>query len=96
MAAEAPQTIVFAIDGPIARADLPGLCTRVCGLLAASGAKVALCEVVGVEPDAVTIDALARLQVAARRNRCQVRLRNASSELIELIGFMGLTDVLPE
>jgi ABC-type transporter Mla MlaB component len=96
MAAEAPLTILFAIDGPIARADLPGLCTRVCGLLAESGAEVALCEVVGVEPDAVTIDALARLQVAARRNRCQVRLRNASSELIELIGFMGLTDVLPE
>jgi ABC-type transporter Mla MlaB component len=96
MAAKAPQTIVFAIDGPITRADLPGLCTRVCGLLAESGAEVALCEVVGVEPDAVTIDALARLQVAARRNRCQVRLRNASSELIELIGFMGLTDVLPE
>jgi ABC-type transporter Mla MlaB component len=96
MAADAPQTIVFAIDGPILRADLPGLCTRVCGLLAESGAEVALCEVVGVEPDAVTIDALARLQVAARRNRCQVRLRNASSELIELIGFMGLTDVLPE
>jgi hypothetical protein len=96
MAADAPQTIVFAIDGPIARADLPGLCTRVCGLLAESGAEVALCEVVGVEPDAVTIDALARLQVAARRNRCQVRLRNASSELIELIAFMGLTDVLPE
>jgi ABC-type transporter Mla MlaB component len=96
MAAHAPQTIVFAIEGPISRADLPGLCTRVCGLLAESGAEVALCEVVGVEPDAVTIDALARLQVAARRNRCQVRLRNASSELLDLVAFMGLTDVLPE
>jgi ABC-type transporter Mla MlaB component len=96
MAAEAPPTIVFAIGGPIARADLPGLCARVCALLQASGAAVALCDVSGVRPDAVTIDALARLQLAARRHGCQVRLRGASSELRELVVFMGLSDVLPE
>jgi hypothetical protein len=49
----------------------------------------------GVEPDAVTVDALARLQLAAQRHRCQVRLRDASSELLELVAFMGLRDVLP-
>jgi ABC-type transporter Mla MlaB component len=96
MAARAPQTIAFAIDGPIARADLPGLCKRVCGLLEGSGADVALCDVSGVDPDAVTIDALARLQLAARRHGCQVRLRHASSELLELLAFMGLRDVLPD
>jgi ABC-type transporter Mla MlaB component len=96
MALPGSKTITFAIVGPITRADLPGLCDRVCGLLRTSGANVALCEVKDVDPDAVTIDALARLQVAARRNGCQVRLRNASSELIELVAFMGLTDVLPE
>jgi ABC-type transporter Mla MlaB component len=96
MALPGSKTITFAIAGPITRADLPGLCDRVCGLLRTSGANVALCEVKEVDPDAVTVDALARLQVAARRNGCQVRLRNASSELIELVAFMGLTDVLPE
>jgi ABC-type transporter Mla MlaB component len=96
MAAVAPQTIAFAIRGPIARADLPGLCERVCALLERSGAYVAFCDVRGVEPDAVTIDALARLQLAARRHGCQVRLRRASSELLDLVDFMGLTDVLPE
>ena len=50
----------------------------------------------GVEPDAVTVDALARLQLAARRLGCQVRLRNASDELRELVAFMGLCDVLPD
>ena len=30
----------FAIGGPIARADLPGLCDRVCALLRESGATV--------------------------------------------------------
>jgi hypothetical protein len=42
------------------------------------------------------VDALARLQLAARRTGCQVRLRNASTELLELVAFMGLRDVLPD
>jgi ABC-type transporter Mla MlaB component len=96
MGSAAPPTVAFAIRGPIARADLPGLCDRVCALLNESGAGVVLCDVHGVEPDCVTVDALARLQLAARRYACQVRLRNASDELVELIAFMGLTDVLPD
>jgi ABC-type transporter Mla MlaB component len=95
MAAPAQQTIAFAIRGPIARDDLPGLCERVCALLEGSGADIALCDVRGVEPDAVTADALARLQLAARRRGCQARLRGASSDLLELLAFMGLRDVLP-
>ena len=66
------RTLEFAVHGPIARSDLPGLCDRVCALLAASDAEIALCDVRGVEPDAVTVDALARLQLAARRHRCSV------------------------
>ena len=85
----------FGIWGPIAREDLPGLCDRVCALLEQNGGGVALCNVSGVDVDAVTVDALARLQLAARRHGCQVRLQHASSELVELIAFMGLTDVLP-
>ena len=96
MALRVPQTITFAVGGPIARDDLPGLCDRVCALFARSDAEVALCDVSGVEPDAVAVDALARLQLAARRYTCQVRLRNASNELLELVRFMGLDDVLPE
>ena len=88
--------MVFAITGPIARDDLPGLCERVCALLEANGAHVALCDVHGVPCDAVTVDALARLQLAARRYGCRVRLRHASRELMELVAFMGLGDVLPE
>lgn len=90
------RTITFAIHGPIARPDLPGLCARVCALLQATDAAVALCEVTGVDPDAVTVDALARLQLAARRHGAQIRLRGASAELRDLVGFMGLQDVLPE
>ena len=96
MAATAPRTIAFAVWGPIGREDLPGLCDRVCALLTENRPQVAFCDVRGVEPDAVTVDALARLQLAARRTGCQVRLRNPSQELLELVRFMGLTDVLPD
>jgi hypothetical protein len=90
------KTVAFSIRAPIGRADLPGLTRRVRGLLESSGARVALCDVRGVAPDAVTVDALCRLQVAARRHACQVRLRHASSELLELVAFMGLSDVLAD
>jgi ABC-type transporter Mla MlaB component len=96
MAVPAPTTLVFDVRGPIVRDDLPGLCERVCGLFARSGAARAFCDVQGVEPDAVTVDALARLQLAARGHGCRVRLRGASPELRQLVVFMGLSDVLPE
>jgi len=94
MEVEAPRTVAFAIRGPIARADLPGLCDRVCALLAESRAGLALVDVAGIEPDAVCVDALARLQLGAKHHGCQVRLRNATPGLRELVAFMGLADVL--
>jgi ABC-type transporter Mla MlaB component len=93
MAAPPPSTITFAIRGPLGREDLPALYSRVCRLLERSGASVAVCEVSGVAADAVSVDALARLQLAARRHRCRVELRHASRELRDLIAFMGLEDV---
>ena len=52
------------------------------------------CDVGAIVPDIHAIDALARLQLAARRLGMEVRLRHASSELQELVGFAGLRDVL--
>ena len=94
MAALPPRTITFAIGGPFERDDLPVLYERVCALLAGSGAVCAVCDVAGVAADAVAVDALARLQLAARRHGCRIRLEHASAELRELIAFMGLGDVL--
>jgi ABC-type transporter Mla MlaB component len=96
MAVPASYTTAFAVRGPIARADLPGLCERICALLERTSGGDVSCDVSGVEPDAVTVDALARLQLAARRRGCRVLLRNASPELLELVAFMGLRDVLPD
>ncbi|HXN04666.1 MAG TPA: STAS domain-containing protein [Candidatus Acidoferrum sp.] len=90
------SALTFVIHGPIARSDLPGLYQRACGLLEGSDAAIAFCEVERVGADAVTVDALARLQLVARRHGCQVRLRGTSEPLRELLGFMGLDAVLPD
>jgi len=95
MPTSGPHEVAFAIRGPITHADLPGLCDRVCALLRTSGDVVA-CDVASVDPDAVTVDALARLQLAARRLGCEVRLQNASAALLEVVELMGLTHVLAE
>src|SRR6202171_6878254 len=90
------SALTFVISGPIARDALPGLYRRVCAVLECSEAAVAFCDVTGVNPDAVTVDALVRLQLVARRHGCQVRMRGASDELRELVAFMGLDAVLPD
>jgi len=92
----APARLAFAIHGPILRSDLSGLCERVCKLLAEAESGVIACDVRSVEPDAVTVEALARLQLAIRRRGCRVRLVHASDGLRRLVGFMGLMDVFVE
>ena len=46
-------------------------------------------------PDLAVVDALARLQLAARRLGGTVRIRTASKEFEGLLAFAGLGDVLP-
>ena len=53
-----------------------------------------VCDVGALSPDATAVDALARLQLAARRIGLEIRLRHASSELRGLLVFVGLDDVL--
>ena len=53
-----------------------------------------VCDVHALPPDAAAIDALARLQLAARRVGLEVRLCHASKELCGLLELVGLSDVL--
>jgi ABC-type transporter Mla MlaB component len=90
------STTVFTIRGPLGRPDLPGLCARLRTSLERSRADVALCDLDDlVEPDLVSVDALARLELAARRMGCGVRLRAAPRELDGLLAFVGLERVIP-
>ena len=45
-------------------------------------------------PTAATIDQLARLELAMRRCGCELELSNTGPNLLELIGFCGLAEVL--
>jgi hypothetical protein len=47
------------------------------------------------DPDALTLDMLARFALSARRCGYRIVLRHASAELAELIELAGLSEVLP-
>ncbi|HKR98393.1 MAG TPA: STAS domain-containing protein [Candidatus Dormibacteraeota bacterium] len=54
------------------------------------------CEASSAPADAVSVDALLRLQLDARRQGRSLQVRNATPALRELIALCGLADVLGE
>jgi hypothetical protein len=53
-----------------------------------------VCDLRGVAADCITVDALARMHLAARRAGVELDVRHASAELRELLAFAGLSRVL--
>lgn len=51
-------------------------------------------DVAGLKVDAALVDLLARLALGLRRRGYRLRLRDPSSELLELIELAGLSSVL--
>jgi hypothetical protein len=90
-----PTTIVFAIHSPLGRGDMTPLCMRVYMILQTTRAEVALCDVRALAADAVTIDALARVQLTAGRLGRRILLRSAAADLCGLLALTGLSEVLP-
>jgi ABC-type transporter Mla MlaB component len=88
------KTITFAVRGPVARSDLPGLCDRLSDLIAKRNATCAVCDVGDLAPDAVAVDALARLRLVGRQRGCAVRLQRCSDELRDVVSFVGLQRIL--
>lgn len=95
MPGAAERSVTLAIRAPLQREDLPGLFARTCALLQLASPQLLSVEVAQIEPDAVAVDALARLALAARRHGCAVQLRGASPRLELLIEFIGLAGALP-
>ncbi|WP_329035310.1 STAS domain-containing protein [Streptomyces sp. NBC_01725] len=94
MDVEATKTILLALRGPITAADVPQLCDQLAARLRDSDATDAVCDVGALgRPTAVTLNALARLQLVARRRGCRIRLTGAAPELLMLLELVGLTDV---
>jgi hypothetical protein len=70
------------------------LCERLRAVLESSDRAVLVCDVRGLQADVVTVDALARLQLTARRLGRRIELRSGTPELGRLLAFVGLADVL--
>jgi hypothetical protein len=90
-----PGTIRVSFNGPIDRAALPALYGSVWPALVQSRAKLVLCDLTHAWPDAVTVEVLARIRLATKRHAAGLRLENGSSDLRDLIAFMGLSGVRP-
>jgi ABC-type transporter Mla MlaB component len=87
--------IRLVISGPLTPADAASLCERARSELERTDEPVLVCDVAALtHPDAGTIEALARLQLTARRLGRGVRLRDPSRELRELLDLFGLSGVL--
>ena len=91
--APVPGEITFALPSPLQREDLPTLCARMAERVAPGPSRVVI-DLGAAAPDAVTVDALAQLQLLAHRSGWELRLRGASPELRELVAFVGLDGVL--
>ncbi|MEU6391484.1 STAS domain-containing protein [Streptomyces sp. NPDC046939] len=82
---------VVVVAGPIRPGDASALCDRVRD----ARAPTVVCDVSGVtSADLVTVDALARMQLAARRAGGRIRLRDPSPALALLLRMSGLADAL--
>jgi ABC-type transporter Mla MlaB component len=58
--------------------------------------RTIVCDLRGLaRPDLASIDALARLQLILRPQGLEILLGGVSDELVELLAFVGLADVLP-
>lgn len=66
------------------------LCSQVRRLLRRGDVDVVTCDCRSAVADLGAIDALARLQLTARRLGGRIRLRAAPAELTELIDFVGV------
>ena len=85
---------VLEVGGRVTQDDIPGLCRRLTALLQQGPVEV-VCDVRRVtDPDAATVDAIARLQMIVADAGFGFRVRGASDRLVELVSFMGLDEVL--
>ncbi|WP_246201589.1 STAS domain-containing protein [Streptomyces alboniger] len=81
------------VAGPLRPGDVPSLCEQVTA--ARHGPGDVICDVSAVTTaDLTTVDAIARLHLAARRAGGGIRLRNPAPALLALLGLVGLVELL--
>lgn len=79
------------LTGTLSREATRRLCEEARVTLQATDADVLVCDVADLGPPVLAaIDALARLQLTARRAGGRIRLRNPAPDLRELLHLVGL------
>jgi hypothetical protein len=87
--------VEVAPGGQIGRLEGARLCARVGELLDRTQGGAVICDVGAITgADLGTVDALARVQLTARRCGGDVRLKDASPYLRNLLALAGLADVV--
>jgi hypothetical protein len=94
-----PPTIIdLTVPNPIAPDQVVALCERIRLLLMdgnVDGVTVACEPEATAAADVVMIEALARMQLIARRLGCSIRVHNAPPGLRDLLALAGLVDIVP-
>ncbi|MCI3239537.1 STAS domain-containing protein [Streptomyces spinosisporus] len=88
---DAMTPAVLVLPGPVTRDEVAGLCDDVRALLESTGTGVVVVDVAAIGPPGLgAVDLLARLQLAARRARGRIRLRDPAPSLRALLDLVGL------
>lgn len=80
------------VDGLLAAHAIPQLCEQLVILVDCAGVGRLVVDLGRLdEPDLATVDALARLALAARRHRARVTVRTSNGALEQLLRLAGLS-----
>lgn len=89
--------IRFAVAAMVTRADIPAICSELANELRGRGDGLVICDVSDViRPDVVTVEALARLRLTARRHGARLVVTGADPHLRDLLRLLGLDGALAE
>lgn len=90
------STGLLIIAGPLRDdAAIKALLERLCAVIDTTDAATIAVDVHALPANCRSLDALARLQLTARRNQRRIRLQRAAPALRHLLDFAGLADVVP-
>ena len=91
-----PHELVLTVSGSLGPDEIADLQRRVTLLLNRADPRPIVCDVsCVVDPDMSAIEALARVQLAARRAGREIQLRHRCAGLQELVDLAGLRETLP-
>ena len=90
------RSVTFEIRGPLSDTVVEEVCARFASLLDRTESVVVACDVGELgPPDLAYVDALARMQLIARRRGRSIELHRACPTLRAVLDLVGLSAVLP-